>query len=49
MSLYWFGRRVADVLEYFDAGDGLGVYARFLVEDDPRPRFAFASMLEVVR
>lgn len=47
MSLYWFGHRVVDVVGYYDVGDGLGLYARLLIEGDPRPRCAFASMLEV--
>lgn len=47
MNLYWFGHRVVDVLDYWTDGDGLGLMVRVLIEGDPRPRCAFASMLEV--
>lgn len=47
MSLYWFGTPVVDVLAYWS--DGTDTVARFLIEGDPRPRCAYASMLEVTR
>lgn len=46
--LHWFGSPVVDVLDYWTDGDGLGLMARVLLEGDPRPRWALASMLEAV-
>ena len=47
MSLYWFGVPVTDVLAYWS--DGVDIVARFVIEGEPWPRCAYASMLEVSR
>lgn len=46
MTAYWFGARIVDVLGYWTDPD-LGLTVRFRVEGDPKPRCAFASMLQV--
>ena len=45
MVLYWFGKRVGEVLAYSDRGADL--MARFTLVGDDCPRWAYASMLEV--
>lgn len=45
LTLYWFGVPVVEVLGYWS--DGADLMARVTLVGDVRPRWTYASMLEV--